>query len=552
MTGSSGIGWTRSYEPQRNLIAAISNYWNSSSVSSFAYENDALGRRTRRLDTAPALSATNVFAYNRRSEVTNAAMHAATYSYSYDDIGNRKASSVNSVGSSYTANSLNQYTAIAGALACSPEYDLDGNMTWDGRLIHTWDAENRLTKSEPGGIATNGAVMVDNVYDYQNRRIRKVVKQLSGRDAGYPMNPEASPGAWGVIETRHYAWDGWNIAAEVVIDSAACSTNIHYYTWGLDLSGSIQGAGGVGGLLADTKVSASATATYFPCSDANGNVTEYVDDDGTAVAHYEYSAFGETTAKSGSMADDFTHRFSTKPFEVETGYSKYQQRDYIPPLARWASRDPIGVEGGLNAYCFVKNEPNYHWDYCGLIPITVTHIYPDATKWNYNLKSDDWFKSKFANADFSFNTRTVGWTEYVDMKVTCSCDCVRDENNRKRARKINCSVTWNANIYLRESLIPDLEWNWPMSLEGAMGHEQRHLKGAAKLVERKINKPLRTTNPNVQTEQRCNSVADTIGRDYTGRLKALLDSGKQRHRDKNLSDSDYSEMPDSVGFYPPL
>ena len=125
MTNSAGQSWWRAYEPARNLIAAISNFWNASSVSTFAYGNDALGRRTLRLDTAPALSATNVFAYNQRSEVTNAAMRATTYSYAYDDIGNRKASSADAVVSSYTANSLNQYTAITGGLACSPTYDLE-------------------------------------------------------------------------------------------------------------------------------------------------------------------------------------------------------------------------------------------------------------------------------------------------------------------------------------------------------------------------------------------------------------------------------------------
>jgi RHS repeat-associated protein len=228
-------------------------------------------------------------------------------------------------------------------------------MTGDGKNANSWDGENRLIRSEPGGIATNGAVLVENNYDYQNRRFKKTVKRLSGRGAGYPMDP-SQPGSWNVIETRKYIWDTWNIAAEIVIDDSAGTTNINYNTWGLDLSGSIQGAGGVGGLLAVTKASSSATNAYFAGTDANGNVTAYVDGGGTAVAHYAYSAFGETTAKSGSMADDFTHRFSTKPFDVETGYSKYQQRDYIPPLARWASRDPIEEKGGLNLYCANAND----------------------------------------------------------------------------------------------------------------------------------------------------------------------------------------------------
>ena len=62
-------------------------------------------------------------------------------------------------------------------------------------------------------------------------------------------------------------------------------------TWGADLSGSMQGAGGVGGLLAVT----DSTGTYYPTYDGNGNVSEYLDTTGTFVAHYEYDPFGRIT-----------------------------------------------------------------------------------------------------------------------------------------------------------------------------------------------------------------------------------------------------------------
>ena len=361
MTNSTGFGWSRGYEPYRNLITAVSNFWNTSTISSFNYVNDVLGRRTLRIDTAPTLSATNVFAYNHRSEVTNAAMDAATYGYAYDDIGNRQTSSVNAVSSSYTANSLNQYTAITGVLACSPTYDLDGNMTWDGKYVNSWDGENRLIRSEPSGIATNGALLVENSYDYQNRRFKKTVKQLSGRGAGYPMDP-SQPGTWNVIETRKYIWDNWNIASEIVINDSAGTTNINYFTWGLDLSGSLQGAGGVGGLLA---VIADDGSAFFPAYDANGNITEYVDANGDTVAHYEYDAFGNRVTQSGDLADSFRFRFSTKYHDDETGLDVYQLRQYIPQLARWASRDPIGEEGGVCLFGFVNNSPIRYVDVLG-------------------------------------------------------------------------------------------------------------------------------------------------------------------------------------------
>ena len=179
------------------------------------------------------------------------------------------------------------------------------------------------------------------------------------------MNPQANPGTWDAIETRKYVWDGFNIAAEIIIDHVTPATNISFYTWGIDLSGSLQGAGGVGGLLSDTRLSSTETNSYYALGDANGNVTEYVDENGTVEAHYEYSATGEETYKSGSMKDDFTHRFSTKPYDPETGLVAYELR-YLKPDLTFLSRDPIEERGGNNLYGFVDNDAVNKVDPLGL------------------------------------------------------------------------------------------------------------------------------------------------------------------------------------------
>ena len=52
--------------------------------------------------------------------------------------------------------------------------------------------------------------------------------------------------------------------------------------------------------------SQSYGAWYFPAYDANGNITQYVDEDGHVVASYAYDAFGNTVAESGAMASAFS------------------------------------------------------------------------------------------------------------------------------------------------------------------------------------------------------------------------------------------------------
>ena len=54
---------------------------------------------------------------------------------------------------------------------------------------------------------------------------------------------ELPSGTW-VMDSRYYfVWDGWNLSMELDGDMNA----IRSYGWGLDLSRSEQGAGGVGG-----------------------------------------------------------------------------------------------------------------------------------------------------------------------------------------------------------------------------------------------------------------------------------------------------------------
>ena len=77
----------------------MQNTFNSSNISTFAYANDAVGRRIQRLDTLAAFPSplTNSFSYNTRSELTSAIMGSNAFGYAYDPIGNRLVSS-NDVG----------------------------------------------------------------------------------------------------------------------------------------------------------------------------------------------------------------------------------------------------------------------------------------------------------------------------------------------------------------------------------------------------------------------------------------------------------------------
>ncbi len=124
------------------------------------------------------------------------------------------------------------------------------------------------------------------------------------------------------------------------------------YLWGLDLSGTLQGAGGIGGLIAQRY----ANETYFYTYDGNGNVSELIKkSDSTVAAHYEYDPFGNVVYLSGEMKDANRYRYSTKYRDPMSGLYYYGYRYYNPTTGRWINRDPLEEQGGLNLYAFVGN-----------------------------------------------------------------------------------------------------------------------------------------------------------------------------------------------------
>ena len=94
---------------------------------------------------------------------------------------------------------------------------------------------------------------------------------------------------------------------------------------------------------------------YYAMTDANKNISEYVDINGNIVAHFEYSPFGKITRTTGDIANRFAFRFSSEYSDTEIGLVYYNFRYYSPELGRWLSRDSIGEIGGANLYAMLGN-----------------------------------------------------------------------------------------------------------------------------------------------------------------------------------------------------
>jgi RHS repeat-associated protein len=232
-----------------------------------------------------------------------------------------------------------------------------------------WDGENRLTEVKN----STGTIIEKNVFDSGSRKIATTANGI----------------------TTLYLYDGWNCIAEYTRSVGVSPTLQKTRLWGTDLSGFMQGAGGVGGMLSESSPITSNPITFnssYPTYDGNGNVSEYLSANGTIAAHFEYDPFGNTVVNTDT-GNLFAYRFSTKPRDTETGLYYYGYRYYDPLTGRWPSRDPIGERGGVNLYAFVGNNPINHLDYLGCLLDYYGH----------------WFLRSGTDLTESFSTFDKGW-----------------------------------------------------------------------------------------------------------------------------------------------
>jgi RHS repeat-associated protein len=217
-------------------------------------------------------------------------------------------------------------------------YDSNGNLTSDGQRNFAYDDENELI-----GIWVSNAWSNSFAYDgLQRRRIE---------------NDYAWGGsAWLKTNEICFVYDGNLVLQERNQNNLPLTT----YTRGIDLSGTLQGAGGIGGLLArsDTELAAPAilfggngnsqyVVNSYYHNDVNGNVTSLLNQNGLPVATYEYDPFGNILSKSGPLADINKYRFSSKEWNENAGLYNFGYRFYDPNLQRWLNRDPMGDIGSL-------------------------------------------------------------------------------------------------------------------------------------------------------------------------------------------------------------
>ena len=246
-------------------------------------------------------------------QIANSSVPAEGRGYTYDTAWNLNFRTNNGSLSTFIPDNKNQLT---NAFLARNFYDSNGNMTNSGNNhnVLVYNDENQLVsyfhyQNSPTTLSA-GDTRTDFVYDGLSRlrkRIEWVVSCPPPQSPPGGAQPNSGGGGggscfWGEISETWYVYDGRRVIQE------RDSNNIPTvsYTRGNDLSVSLEGAGGIGGLLARSSGYSAGNwtshADYY--SDGNGNVTSLIDGNQSVVASYRYDPFGNISAMSGPHAPD--------------------------------------------------------------------------------------------------------------------------------------------------------------------------------------------------------------------------------------------------------
>jgi RHS repeat-associated protein len=328
------------------------------------------------------------YEYNPANQRTNFASGPGTVAYGYDKIGQLKVanSTVSGENRGYAydpAWNLNYRTnnGVLGTFlldtkneltnAPSPmgtiTYDSNGNLIGaNGQYTYEYDGENRLSMwiyAQLGlSSLTNGDLISTFAYDGLGRlRIRdeytlncpnvQAPQPPGGNGGSFPAPPAGCD--WVLTSETRYIYDGYRVIQE----RDSNNVPVVSYTRGTDLSGTLEGAGGIAGLLARSSGYSSGnwTSHAYYHADGGGNITYLVDSSQNLAASYRYDPYGNTVSSSGTLANANVYRFSSKEIHVNSGMYYFLYRFYDPNLQRWINKDPIDERGGLNLYRFCRN-----------------------------------------------------------------------------------------------------------------------------------------------------------------------------------------------------
>jgi RHS repeat-associated protein len=293
-------------------------------IASYAYTLGAIGNRTR-IDEVSGIS--RQYQYDRLYRLTQEKVsdpaNTQTYlnDFSYDAVGNRlnktKAEYSQSVASNdYTYNNADQLLTESGI---TYTYDLNGNLATKtdsaGTTTYVYNYDDRLVEVRAPNAAT-----VTYKYDADNNRVSATT--ASG--------------------TTKYLVDTNRGLAQVLAEYLTAGNFIVSYVYSDDL----------------ISMNRSGTVSYYQF-DGLGSTRLLTDATGMITDTYDFDAFGNQVARTGTTANEFL--FTGQQYDANIDFYHLRARYYQPTTGRFISTDPYAGDPyapmSLHKYLYAANDP---------------------------------------------------------------------------------------------------------------------------------------------------------------------------------------------------
>lgn len=325
------------------------------------------------------IAISQTYGYDDLNRLISANLNGTTYSYDYDDNGNRTLKTAAAISTVYTyATPSSKLSTVKVGTAASQTVTSDtvGNIKQDpaapvGEVKYIYDNNNpapygRLVKTQgPGAQYTY-------LTNHLGQRIRK-----TGANYTPPGGSAISPTAYiGSTDTVfHYDLEGHLIAE---IDAATKQVK-REYIWLGDTPVAV-----IAGVTPTSQISASNAATVYYIHTDHLNTPRMVTD---AAGNKRWSwsivtgePFGASPANEAPQAQVAAQqfvlnlRFPGQYLDKETGTFYNYHRTYNPATGRYLQSDPIGLNGGFNTYAYVSGNPVGIIDPLGLANGSATRV----------------------------------------------------------------------------------------------------------------------------------------------------------------------------------